>query len=170
MFKSIVKSVSVLLLFAISLAAQTGGTYDLSHAVIASGGATVSAANNYQIGGTIGQSIAGGESQSGAFQLRGGFWAWEALAPTAATVTVSGRVMTAHGYGIRSATVTLTEPNGTRRTATTATFGYFTFDGVLAGQTYIVEVFSGRHSFAEPSRVVSVVDEVSGLDFVAHSQ
>ena len=150
--------------------AQTGGPYDLRHAVIASGGGTQSVQGIYAVGGTAGQSAAGGQSVAGAFELRGGFWATEAFVPTAATVSISGRVLTDNGYGIPNAKVILTEANGTRRTATTATFGYFMFDAVLVGQTYIVEVQSGRYLFPKPTRTISVVDEIIGLDFVAESQ
>jgi len=53
--------------------------------------------------------------------------------PTAATVTVTGRVITAQGRGIRNVVVTITDSSGNTRRATTTTFGYYRFDNVAAG-------------------------------------
>ncbi len=53
--------------------AQSGGGYDLTWNVIASGGATFSAGGNYSLGGTIGQADAGTMS-GGKYSLIGGFW------------------------------------------------------------------------------------------------
>ena len=87
------------------------------------------------------------------------------LAPTAASVSVSGRVLTNNGRGLMNATVTLTNANGITRTARTSTFGYFRFDDVEAGQTYIFSVSSKRYTFA--SQVVTVTDDLTELNFTA---
>jgi hypothetical protein len=92
------------------------------------------------------------------------------LGPTAATVSVSGRVVTAEGRGIRNARLTLTDAKGLTRTAQTVTFGYFRFDQIEAGQVYILEVASKRFVFANSRRVISVQEDVSELDFVAEPQ
>jgi len=55
------------------------------------------------------------------------------------------------------------------KAAWTSSFGYFSFNELEAGRTYIVSVVSKRHRFAEASSVVSVSDNVAGLDFVADS-
>jgi len=47
--------------------------------------------------------------------------------------------------------------------ARTSSFGYYRFDDVLAGETYIVSVTSKRYSFAP--QVVSVFEELTDLDF-----
>ncbi len=59
---------------ALMVNAQTGGTFDLSHNVIAAGGGSVSTGGTFTIDGTIGQSLAGTQSTGGTFNLRGGFW------------------------------------------------------------------------------------------------
>lgn len=159
-----------LLSLAVSLAAQTGGTYDLTHAVVAGGGAARSSAGTIAVGGTAGQAAAGDLSFGGTYQLRGGFWASQDLAPTSAGVSISGRVITADGAGIRNATISLTSLNGVRRNAITASFGFFRFDRVEAGQTYILEIGSKRFTFANPSRTVFVDSELGGQDFVAEPQ
>ena len=76
--------------------------------------------------------------------------------------------MTAGGNGVRNARVsvtgnTLTEP----LVVTTGSFGYFSVDGLLAGQTYVVTVNSQRYTFSTPSRVYNLVDNITDADFVA---
>ncbi len=90
---------------------------------------------------------------------------------TAASASISGRVMTASGQGIRNATVVVTgnslaEP----RIAQTGSFGWFTFDGLQTGETYVVTVNSRRFTFSAPSRVISLVDNVVDADFIADPQ
>ena len=88
------------------------------------------------------------------------------LAPTAAGASISGRVMTSSGRAISGAVVTVLDVNGVSRTFTTGTYGYYSFDGLAAGQTYMVTVASRRYHFADPNRVVDLSDSVTGLDFV----
>lgn len=86
------------------------------------------------------------------------------LAPTAAGVSVSGRVMTSDGRGLRNATVTLTDASGVSRNVRTSSFGYFRFEDIAAGQVVTVEVRSKRFNFTP--QVVFVGDEVVNLEFV----
>jgi hypothetical protein len=93
---------------------------------------------------------------------------WSAAAqtlapPTAANVSVSGRVLTANGAGLRNAVVILTDSNGNTRTARTGSFGYYNFTEVEAGRTYIFAVQSKRYQFTP--QVVSVFENVSDLNF-----
>ncbi len=89
------------------------------------------------------------------------------LAPTAAEVSISGRVSTAEGRGVQNAVLTLTAIDGTRRVIRTGPFGYFRFDDVNAGETYIVSVASKRFAFARPTVVVVAADELANVDFIA---
>jgi hypothetical protein len=84
---------------------------------------------------------------------------------SAASVTVSGRVLTAEGRPVRGARVTLTDANGETRLAVTSSFGYYTFENIAAGETYVAGVHSKRYSFAP--RAVAVNDTLTDLDFVA---
>ncbi len=86
------------------------------------------------------------------------------LAPTAASVSISGRVRTPIGRGLSNATVSLTDTSGTTRMARTNSFGYFRFNEIEAGQTVIVSVRSKRYQF-EP-RVLTVSEDLNDLDFV----
>lgn len=84
-------------------------------------------------------------------------------APTAAAVSVSGRVTTGAGIGIGSASVTIAGQNGSPRTVRTNPFGYFRFDDVSAGQSYLLSVSAKRYRFAP--RTITVGDDLTGVDF-----
>lgn len=91
--------------------------------------------------------------------------------PTAAEVSIAGRVTTAAGAGIRNARVvvtgnTLVEP----RVAQTGSFGYYTVEGLRAGETYVVTINSRRFTFQVPSRAVTLNNSVSDVDFTADPQ
>jgi hypothetical protein len=100
-----------------------------------------------------------------------GGWQLEFLPLTAAGVSLSGRVTTADDRGIRNAKVVITGNSLDRPViATTGSFGYFSFDGLTAGQTYVVTVNSKRYNFTLPSRVVTLVDNLTDVNFVADPQ
>lgn len=86
------------------------------------------------------------------------------LSPTAASVPVSGRVLTLGGLGVRGAAVTMTDDLGNSRMVLTGAFGYYTFENVEAGRTYTVSVSAKRYTFS--LRLVSVDDAIDGLDFI----
>ena len=68
-------------------------------------------------------------------------------------VNVSGRVLTPDGRGLRNVRVSITDPSGSIRTATTSSFGYYSFAGVLVGGPYTLAVLSKRyHFFHKPCR------------------
>jgi parallel beta-helix repeat protein len=87
------------------------------------------------------------------------------FAPTAASVTIAGRVLAPSGKGIGNARVYLTDQQGSTRTALTNPLGYYRFQDVAAGGTYVLNVFSKRYSF-QP-QVVNVTEEMNDLNFVA---
>ena len=94
----------------------------------------------------------------------------EILAPTAALVSISGRVIDASGNGIRNAVLVL-EGGGLEepRYIRTGSFGYYGFDGLSNG-TYTVSVFTKRFTFTTPVRTFTLVDDITGVDFVADPQ
>jgi len=145
--------------------AQSGGTYVITQSVISNGGGQ-SDGGSFSLTGTSGQSLAGTNSTGGGFGVRGGFWQGS-LAPTAALVAVSGRVLTADGRGISKAIVLLINASGATRQTLTGPFGYFRFDDVEAGQTYLISVRSKRFQFANETQVVSVNEEIDNLNFYA---
>jgi hypothetical protein len=84
--------------------------------------------------------------------------------PTAASVSVAGRVMGGK-RGIVNAIVQLTSQTGELRAVRTNSFGYYRFEDVSAGQSYTLNVFSKRFVFSP--RVVIVNQEMSELNFIA---
>jgi hypothetical protein len=103
----------------------------------------------------------------GVGQIAGG-WGIEFLTPTAAQASISGRVMTADGMAIRNAEVTVTGNSIiTPLRVTTSSFGYFTFDGLQTGETYVVTVNSRLFTFQAPSQVITLTDNVADMDFIA---
>lgn len=78
---------------------------------------------------------------------------------------MSGRVFTPDGYGLTNAIVKINDANGATRTARAGSFGYFRFDDVQAGQTYVFSVRSKRYSFTP--QTVTVLDNVTELNFTA---
>lgn len=64
------------------------------------------------------------------------------MATTAANATLGGRVTAANGSGIRNVRVTLTDTAGKSRTILTGSFGYYSFEEVPSGETYVVSVAS----------------------------
>ena len=88
-----------------------------------------------------------------------------ALQPSAASVSVSGRVLNPRGRGVFNATITSTDSSGEVRTTRTNPFGYFRFDEIAIGETYILRVRSKGYTFTP--QVVSVSEELIGLTFIA---
>jgi hypothetical protein len=86
-------------------------------------------------------------------------------APTAASVSVGGRVITPEGCGVARARVIMTDTNGNSRTALTNSFGYYRFEEVNVGQTYIISVRSKQYLFNP--QVLTVLEEMTDLNFTA---
>ena len=83
---------------------------------------------------------------------------------TVTSASVSGRVATSDGRGLRNATVTMTDQNNVSQSATTSVFGFYQFDGVATGQTYTIAV--GSRLFTFTPRAVQVSDNLTNVDFV----
>ena len=93
---------------------------------------------------------------------------WQFLVPTAANVAIAGRVLTSDGRGLRNAVVSITDSSGNSRTARTSSFGYYRFEDVTSGGTYVVSVASKLYQFT--SRTISVADEITDLDLIADGE
>lgn len=85
---------------------------------------------------------------------------------TSSQVTLGGRVLSSAGQGLRNAVVTLHDLQGTPRVITTSSFGYFSFDGVEAGRSYVLTVSSKRFTFAPTT--ISLADEIVDLELVGN--
>lgn len=84
--------------------------------------------------------------------------------PTAANISISGRVLDPNLQGVSKARVTVTGQNGEARTVMTNGFGYFRISELIAGQSYLVEINSKRFTFSP--RVVNGIEDVTDLDFI----
>lgn len=84
---------------------------------------------------------------------------------TAASVDVSGRVVSRDGRGIRGARVVITGPDGVSRTAATNTFGHFRFEGVSVGSGYALTVTAKGYRISP--MFLDVSEPVSGLVLAA---
>lgn len=85
----------------------------------------------------------------------------EASAVTAAHVAIEGRVVNAYNNGIGSAQVLLTDQNGQVRALQTNQFGYFVFQEIPAGETYIISVRHKNYVFTP--QIISANDDVENL-------
>jgi hypothetical protein len=88
-----------------------------------------------------------------------------ACQPTAATVSLAGRVVTQAGNGVNNAVVTLTDETGGVRTVRTGSFGYYRFDELATGRTYVIRV-TGRYTAAP--RIVQLIDNLYDFDLIAN--
>jgi hypothetical protein len=91
----------------------------------------------------------------------------QVLSPTSASVSVGGRVLLGKGSGIANARLTLTGANGEAKTVLSNQFGYYRFDGVSVGETYILSVGSKRFQFEQPTQVLTITDDMSDVNFTA---
>jgi len=98
-------------------------------------------------------SNAGDGSDIGAFELL--------ISPSAALVRVSGRVVTFDGVGLRNARLVITDASGNTRSTISSSLGYYSFDEVGAGETYVITVVSKRYNFAP--QIIAVSDSIDDL-------
>jgi hypothetical protein len=95
-------------------------------------------------------------------------WGVQFLSPTAAPVSVSGRVVTVAGEGVRGASVTisggdLAYPMSVRTDA----LGRYSFTGLRPGVTYIISARAKRSVIANATRAMTLLDDLAGIDFIA---
>lgn len=81
-----------------------------------------------------------------------------------AAVTISGRVTSPNGAGLRNVAVTLVDPQGARRVATTSSFGLYSFSGVNVGLTHSITAATKRYRFTP--QVLQITSSLSNVDFV----
>lgn len=163
---------AVLIFSAQLISAQTGGNYAFTQSVVASGGGQQTAGGSFALDGTIGQSLAGtlSTAASGAgnqYAVRGGFWATEALAPTAANVSVSGRVKIGKRGIIRRVRIILTDAfTGITRSTLTDQFGSYRFEELEAGHFYILEATSKNFVFTPASHSFPLLENLEEVNFI----
>lgn len=93
----------------------------------------------------------------------------EEIAPTAANVSIGGRVEMGEGRSVARVAVVLTNPSsGQSWTTHTNTFGYYQFPGVPAGVFYIVNIApTKRYVFSPDSHSIVAAVDLAGIVFSA---
>jgi len=166
-FKIIVSTFILLTLPPIAAAQiASGGQFTLEKSVVATGGGA-SSSGAFTVTGTTAQSVAGTTPSNSPFIHRSGFWVPDQMAPTSAEVSVSGRVTTSSGAGIRNVIVTLTDSSGVTRRVITGSFGMYRFSNVVVGGFYILTVLAKKYVFTNPTQIITVNEELTNLDFLA---
>lgn len=163
-----IKTILAVIIFLLPIAAQTGGNYTITQSVVAGGGQS-SAGGNFTVDGTIGQNLAGAISVGGAnnqFSVRGGFWAAESLAPTAASSSISGRITGSQNNGIARITITVLDTfTGITRSTTTNSFGIYRMDELELTHLYVVTAQSKKFTFAPESYYINLFNEQTETHF-----
>lgn len=91
------------------------------------------------------------------------------VAPSAANASLSGYVR-AGKSGLSNVVVTLSGGNLTRTmTAKTNNLGFYKFDNLPVGETYVLTVSSKKYVFTESSRTVNLLDEITDADSEAET-
>ena len=88
----------------------------------------------------------------------------EALGPTAAPITISGRVMQSNGKGIFRALVFLTDYTGKIFTTTTDFRGNYQFTGIEAEQTYFLDAQHKQFTFN--TQIITPTQDLTNVNFV----
>lgn len=150
----------------VPVAPQTGGQFAITQSITSNGGGNANG-GVFGLAGTAGQNVAGTNSTGGVFVVNGGFWQ-VFFAPTAASVSISGRALTANAQGVKGAIVilyggALTEP----RFALTNNFGYYSFADVPVGETYILSASHKQHIFNPNTLVLNVNETFENANFTA---
>lgn len=86
-------------------------------------------------------------------------------AATAATASVSGRVLSSSGKALSGISLTLTGGDGAVQSVRTLRNGSYRFDNVTTGQTYVLEARSKRFTFSP--QVITVNENLEDVDFIA---
>ena len=106
---------------------------------------------------SITNATGGDGSDIGAFEVQ--------LAPTAAASAISGRVLTREGRAIFRARVTVTDQNGDVRTVQTNPFGYYRFEDIRPGETYVINATHKQYRFN--AQIINVYENLIDMDFIA---
>ncbi len=79
-------------------------------------------------------------------------------------ISISGRVVSPSGAGLKNSVVILMDSVGTRRRVFTSSLGYYTFDNVPSGENYNIAVQSKRFRFEMRSMLIT--DNLNDINFV----
>jgi len=83
--------------------------------------------------------------------------------PTGPPVTISGRVLTPDGRGIRDATVIMFDSHNVQHRVRTNSFGSYRFDAVQSGQPYLLTASAKRYIFENQN--IQPTGNLTNVDF-----
>jgi subtilisin family serine protease len=91
------------------------------------------------------------------------------LAPTAAGATVSGRVVSANGRGVKGVSVTILDATtGTLRRAVTNTLGYYSFNDLPVAHFYVLTAVStSRYPISNNVRTFTLDNDLNAVGFIS---
>jgi len=91
------------------------------------------------------------------------------LSPSASNASITGRVVTSDGRGVRGARLTLLDmETGETHVAMTNSFGFYRFDGIRVSRLYNLELNpSARLGINGDSRSFTLTEDLAGVDFLA---
>ena len=162
-----VLSIALVLLFAITAFAQTGGSFNLEQNVIGNGG-WKSTGGVFTVLGTMGQSNAGSTAAGGAFHLIDGLWATENQTASSPFATLNGRVTRPGGQGIARVLVTITSLNTNLNYQTwTEQFGNYSFSNIPTGANYLLMVDHRHFEFEPHSVFLFMSQDRTNVNFVS---
>jgi hypothetical protein len=95
----------------------------------------------------------------------GDFTMLSPIGPTSAGAVVEGRVVTQEGRPVRMARLSLADMDGNVRGTLTNPWGNFRFDGVSTGATYVLSVGHKSYEFTDPTRLITVSEDISDIVF-----
>lgn len=106
------------------------------------------------------------------YQTNRGLWEIDAvsanaLPPTAAQVSLSGKIRDANGKAMSQVRVRIMDMNGDVQSVLTNKFGYYEFREIEAGQTYAMEAFQKGVRFINNPRIINVIENLDAVDFYA---
>jgi hypothetical protein len=128
---------------------NNGGPTD-THILLA-GSPAIDAGNDCKVYASINCAPYGDDQRYIGFQRKVGssvdIGAIEIQAQSAAVVQIGGKILKPNGRGLNNAIVTLTDEQGISRSAETDSNGRYSFDEVVTGKAYIVEVESRQYEY-----------------------
>lgn len=91
---------------------------------------------------------------------------WGVAITTSSEASISGQILTYEGNPISRAQVRLTDSDGNRVTATSNSFGYYQFDDVPVGETYVITAIARDYSFTP--QIINLSGDLTGLNLIAN--
>lgn len=160
---------------AVEIRAQTGGTFDLSHSVIATGGGSNSTGGQFQIGGTAGQGFAGTASTTSPFDVHGGFWFQN---QSTAAPQITGTVTYGNAIGSPNprfvSNVTITGAGSPAVIATTGapgpTAGHYALTGFGSGSYTVTPTKTGGANAITSFDAGKIAQHVAGISSLSGNQ